>query len=66
LYINTGTWRPRLHKTYSPVSEMGYRYVTLKHMTYAVFYRKDEDPKGKAKDTFSCDVWTGFKSKRYQ
>ena len=61
IYINTGTWRPRIVKVDGPDEE----YVNLKTMTYAVFYREDEDPAHKEAGTVSFDVWTGWESKRY-
>jgi len=39
--------------------------VDLKQMTYTVFYRKDEDTRGKKPETLSFDIWTGTKKKHY-
>jgi len=62
-YINTGTWRNRIHKTVG--LDKAYDFVDLKQMTYSIFYRRDEDTDGKSPDTLSFDVWTGVKKKYY-
>lgn len=62
-YLNTGTWRNRMYKTVG--LDRSPDFVELKQMTYTIFYRKDEDLKGKKADTLSFDVWTGAKKKAY-
>jgi UDP-2,3-diacylglucosamine pyrophosphatase LpxH len=64
VYINTGTWRERIYRTIG--LDKAYDFVNLKQMTYTVFYRRDEDTKGKAPRTLSFEVWTGAKKKHYQ
>lgn len=63
IYINTGTWRNRIHKTVG--LDKAPDFVDLKQMTYTIFYRKDEDMRGKKPDTVSFDMWTGTKKKYY-
>ncbi len=62
-YINTGTWRTRIHKTVG--LDRAPDFVDLKQMTYTIFYRRDEDTTGKQPDTLSFDIWTGTKKKHY-
>jgi UDP-2,3-diacylglucosamine pyrophosphatase LpxH len=62
-YINTGTWRNRIQKTVG--LDRAPDFVDLKQMTYAVFYRGDEDSSGKQDATLSFDMWTGIKKKTY-
>jgi UDP-2,3-diacylglucosamine pyrophosphatase LpxH len=50
VYLNTGTWRRRYHKT-----EQGLGFIGWKNMTYIVFYRKEE--KGLNFPAFA--TWTG-------
>ena len=63
IYLNTGTWRTRIYKTVG--LDRSPDFVELKQMTYTIFYRRDEDLKGKKADTLSFDVWTGAKKKDY-
>jgi UDP-2,3-diacylglucosamine pyrophosphatase LpxH len=63
-YLNSGTWRNRMHKTVG--LDKAPDFVNLKQITYTIFYRKDEDTKGKASGTVSFDVWTGNKKKYYR
>ena len=50
IYINTGTWRTRYHKTIE-----GMRFIGWKNMTYVIFYKPEErDSKFPAFET-----WTG-------
>jgi predicted phosphodiesterase len=63
IYINTGTWRSRIQKTGEP--DRTPDFMEFKQMTYAVFYRKDEDIDGKEQGTLSFDMWTGTKKKYY-
>jgi UDP-2,3-diacylglucosamine pyrophosphatase LpxH len=58
IYINSGTWRPRIIQTADRKE-----YVTLKTMTYVVFYGPGEDP-GKRHGSRSFDVWTGWQCKQ--
>jgi UDP-2,3-diacylglucosamine pyrophosphatase LpxH len=52
-YINTGTWRSRIEPTLDQEE-----YVSLKTMTYTIFYAADERPS-------KCfDIWTGCQSNR--
>lgn len=64
IYINTGTWRNRITKTIG--LDQPPDFIELKTMTYAIFYRRDEDMGGKQPDTVSFDVWTGAKKKYYK
>lgn len=69
IYINTGTWRDRWQRTVE--LDRDPNFVAIKHMTYAVFYRADEDrgqgnESNKAPGTVSMDVWDGFKQKLYR
>jgi len=59
IYINTGTWRPRIIQTAD-----GQEYVNLKTMTFVVFYGPEEDCLDKKDGTRSFDVWTGWQSKQ--
>jgi UDP-2,3-diacylglucosamine pyrophosphatase LpxH len=62
-YINTGTWRNRIHKTVA--LDKAPDFIDLKQMTYTILYRRDEDTSGKKGETLSFDVWTGVKKKHY-
>jgi len=62
-YLNTGTWRNSVLKTVAMDSTPD--FVELDHMTYTVFYNKDEDKHKKVENTRSFDVWSGFKRKDY-
>jgi hypothetical protein len=62
-YINTGTWRSRIQKTVG--QDHAPDFIDQKRMTYSMFYRGDEDTRGKVPDTLSFDVWTGTKKKQY-
>lgn len=64
IYVNTGTWRGRLHRTI-PLDSAG-DFIKLKQMTYATFYHAGEDQDGKKPGTVSCDIWTGHKKKQYR
>ncbi len=50
VYLNTGTWRQRYHKT-----RQGLGFIGWKNMTYIVFYRKEE----KGLDFPAFATWTG-------
>jgi len=50
VYLNTGTWRRRYHKT-----KKGLGFIGWKNMTYVVFYRKEE----KGLDFPAFATWTG-------
>jgi|GEM_PF-481782 len=63
-YINTGTWRNGIHKTVG--LDQSPDFVDLKQMTYTIFYREDEDERGKEPNTLSFDTWTGTKKKYYR
>lgn len=62
-YINTGTWRNRIYRTvgFDAICD----FVELKQMSYAIFYRPDEDNSGKEPNTHSFEVWSGTKKKTY-
>jgi len=62
-YLNTGTWRTRIHKTVG--LDKAPDFADLKQMTYTIIYRKDEDTRGKEPQTLSFDIWTGTKKKHY-
>lgn len=63
LYVNSGTWRNRIHRTID--LDKAADFIALKQMTYAVFYKADEDTSGKQPQTVSFDIWTGNKQKYY-
>jgi hypothetical protein len=50
VYLNTGTWRRRYHKT-----RQGLGFIGWKNLTYVVFYREEE--KGLNFPAFA--TWTG-------
>ena len=76
IYINTGTWRPRNFSTFVPEDSESKEererkkgtsaFIELKQLTYAVFYRTDENMRDKKPGTYSFDVWTGSKKKSYR
>lgn len=61
LYINSGTWRPRMVKTVG--LDEAPDFIGLKQMTYSIFYREDEDMHNKKPGTVNFEVWTGTKKK---
>jgi hypothetical protein len=63
IYINTGTWRERLHRTIS-LDETA-NFVGIKQLTYQVFYNEDEDKNNKEMGTIGFDSWTGHQQKQY-
>jgi UDP-2,3-diacylglucosamine pyrophosphatase LpxH len=63
IYLNTGTWRERLHRTIS--LDTTANFVSLKQLTYMVFYNEDEDKKNKELGTIGFDSWTGNQQKQY-
>lgn len=74
VYINTGTWRKRIHRTIGLGKELEVKaginvgFVDFKHLTYAFFYGPEEDGGvggNKAKGTVSYDVWSGQMHKDY-
>lgn len=68
LYVNTGTWRERIERSFS-LDRVG-DFVKLKQMTYVVFYNADEnggEPGGnRLPGTPSFDMWTGSRLKHYR
>ncbi len=64
MYVNTGTWRERIFRTIG--LDAAPDFVETKQMTYAVFYRPDEDTGGKREGTVSFDMWTGSRKKLYK
>lgn len=64
MYINTGTWRERIHRTIG--LDKAYDFISLKQITYTIFYRADEDTNRKEAGTVSFEAWTGAKKKYYQ
>lgn len=63
IYINTGTWRERLHRTIS--LDKTANFVSIKQLTYQVFYNEEEDKKNKEMGTIGFDSWTGHQQKQY-
>lgn len=63
IYVNTGTWRERIFRTVW--LDNAPDFVSMKKMTYCVFYREDEDLDGKEPGTISYDMWSGTKKKYY-
>lgn len=61
IYVNTGTWRNRIHRTVA--LDRAPDFVEFKQMTYTVFFMRDEDMKDKASGTLSFDMWTGTRKK---
>lgn len=64
VYLNSGTWRPRVAET-----RAGSSFVGFKEMTYLVFYRADEDAldRGNRPTSFkghSYETWNGLMLKR--
>jgi UDP-2,3-diacylglucosamine pyrophosphatase LpxH len=58
VYLNSGTWRPRLAQTRD---ERG--FVGFKEMTYLVFYRADEDLSSRHRKGLSYELWNGIMHK---
>lgn len=50
VYLNTGTWRSRFHKT-----DEGLDFISWKHLTYTVFYKTGE----REEDAPAFETWTG-------
>lgn len=50
VYLNTGTWRTRYHK-----SKEGLGFIGWKNLTYLIFYKKEE----RATDFPTFETWTG-------
>ncbi|MEJ2429998.1 MAG: hypothetical protein P8075_13945, partial [Deltaproteobacteria bacterium] len=50
VYLNTGTWRTRFHKSREDMSFIGW-----KNLTYTVFYTKEE----RQTDVPTFETWTG-------
>lgn len=63
IYLNTGTWRERLQRTIS--LDKTANFVSLKHLTYMVFYNEEEDRNDKEMGTIGFDSWTGNQQKQY-
>jgi UDP-2,3-diacylglucosamine pyrophosphatase LpxH len=63
VYLNSGTWRPRVTETRAGRSFVGY-----KEMSYLVFYRADEDALGHGAEPspkgHSYETWNGLMLKR--
>ena len=60
-YLNTGTWRPGVHRTVA--FDQATDFVKLSRVTYTAFYHAGEDLSGKAPGTVSFDTWTGHRKK---
>jgi UDP-2,3-diacylglucosamine pyrophosphatase LpxH len=58
VYLNSGTWRPRVALARDGKSFGGY-----KEMTYLVFYRADEDVGARASKGLSYELWNGIMNK---
>lgn len=67
LYVNTGTWRPRIMRSVKSGKDSD--FIMLKSMTYAAFYRDDEDldssPQPTKKKAHSFEFWNGWQKKFY-
>jgi len=50
VYLNTGTWRTRFHKSREDMS-----FISWKNLTYVVFYTKEE----REMDVPTFETWTG-------
>ena len=60
-YINTGPWRDRI---FSTMAYDGHpTFARLHQLTYAVFYRGDEDVDGKRPGTVSFEVHSSTRRK---
>ena len=60
VYLNTGTWRMQVTET---TSKKG--FVTVKQMTYLIFYNHHEDPiRGGGSKGVSYEAWTGLMLKK--
>jgi UDP-2,3-diacylglucosamine pyrophosphatase LpxH len=60
MYLNTGTFLPVVQKARDRGFATDYR------MTFTVFYRPEEDTRGKQGRTVSCEIWSGRKRKQYR
>jgi UDP-2,3-diacylglucosamine pyrophosphatase LpxH len=58
VYLNSGTWRPRVSQAKDQTSFAGY-----KEMTYLVFYRADEDLGTRSSKSVSYELWNGMMKK---
>jgi UDP-2,3-diacylglucosamine pyrophosphatase LpxH len=58
VYLNSGTWRPRVAAAKDRQSFAGY-----KEMTYLVFYRADEDLGARESKSLSYEIWNGIMRK---
>lgn len=59
LYLNTGTWRDRVHAT-----DDGRDFAHWRQATYAIFYSEEENQPlaGERRIGPAFDTWTGFRS----
>ena len=58
IYLNSGTWRPRVVQ-----ARDGKTFTSYKEMTYLVFYRNDEDPGTRGRKGASYELWNGIMKK---
>jgi UDP-2,3-diacylglucosamine pyrophosphatase LpxH len=58
VYLNSGTWRPRVEQ-----GRDGRSFVGFKEMTYLVFYREDEDLSADGRKERSYELWNGIMHK---
>jgi UDP-2,3-diacylglucosamine pyrophosphatase LpxH len=58
VYLNSGTWRPRVAQT-----QDGKSFASYKEMTYLVFYRADEDLGSRQRKGLSYELWNGVMKK---
>jgi UDP-2,3-diacylglucosamine pyrophosphatase LpxH len=58
VFLNTGTWRPRVLLAKDRKS-----FVTYKEMSYIAFYRQDEDRASPRHASLSYEFWTGAMKK---
>jgi hypothetical protein len=58
VYLNSGTWRPRVSQ-----AKDGKSFASYKEMTYLVFYRADEDLGSRDSKGPSYELWNGVMKK---
>jgi UDP-2,3-diacylglucosamine pyrophosphatase LpxH len=58
VYVNSGTWRPRVGSSKNRQS-----FASYKEMTYLVFYRADEDLGSSESKGLSYEMWNGIMKK---
>jgi UDP-2,3-diacylglucosamine pyrophosphatase LpxH len=58
VYLNSGTWRPRVAQ-----AKDGKSFASYREMTYLVFYRADEDLGSRQRKGLSYELWNGVMKK---